>query len=48
MFGINSICECKKLKIAKFFTLKRSKKCWGDSAITAPGDTNSSDATACM
>jgi len=29
MFGINSIFECKRLKIAKLFTLKRSKNLGG-------------------
>src|SRR6218665_3599867 len=37
---------CKRLKIAKFFSLKRSKSLWGRAAITAPGDTNPSNATA--
>jgi len=44
MLGMNSIFERKRLKIAKFFTLKRSK-ILGGSAITALGDTNPSDAT---
>ena len=29
MFGMNSIFECKRLKIAKVFTLKWSKKILG-------------------
>jgi len=44
MLEMNSLFECKRLKIAKFFTLKRSKM-GGGSAITAPDDTNLSDAT---
>ena len=44
MLGVNSIFERKRLKIAKFFTLKRSK-ILGGSVITALCDTNPSDAT---
>jgi len=35
---------CKRLKIVKFLSLKRSPQILG-AAITAPGDTNPSDAT---
>src|SRR6218665_722476 len=42
--GINLIFVCKRPKIEKFFILKRSKNVLG-AAITAPGDTNLSDAT---
>jgi len=41
--GFNFLC--KRLKIVKCFSLK-SQKIWGrGTAITAPGDTNPSDAT---
>jgi len=42
---MNSIFVCKRLKIAKFFVLKRSTIFWEGAAITAPGDTNPNDAT---
>ena len=42
-FRMNSIFYIKE--IAKFFILNNGQKILGGSAITAPGDTNSSDAT---
>jgi len=42
-WGMNYLC--KRLKIAKFFILKRSKKCFLGCGDYRPSDTNPSDAT---